>query len=130
MEEKEQFEEWIKLKERIHFRKSAPRISEGDIWWCSCGKNVGVEINGKNGQFSRPVFICKKLGRFGFIGIPLTSQKKEGEWYVKFDFQEKEETAVLSQVRMLSVSRLINRMGRLDDGDAKRIKKGLIKLFE
>ena len=54
MEEK-RFEEWIELKEKIHFSNSAPKINEGDIWWCGFGENVRIEINGKSSRFSRPV---------------------------------------------------------------------------
>ena len=129
MEEKH-FQEWIELKEKLHFSGSLPRIKEGDIWWCSCGENVGVEINGKNKLFSRPVFIYKKLSRHGFIGIPLTSQKKEGSWYVEFDFQNKQQTAVLSQIRTFSVARLSSRMGELDNSDIEKIKAGLANFLK
>ena len=128
MEEK-RVREWIELKERIHFSKSLPKIKEDDIWWCSFGENVGIEINGKNKLFSRPVFIYKKLSRFGFIGIPLTSQDKTGSWYVKFDFQNKPQTAVLSQIRTFSVSRLSSRMGRLDKSDARKIRNAARAFF-
>lgn len=124
MEEKH-FQKWIRLKEKIHFKHAVPKITEGDIWWCSCGENVGIEINGKNELFSRPVFIYKKLSRLGFIGIPLTSQNKSGSWYVNFSFQEKKQTAVLSQIRTFSVSRLTERMGKLDEIDIRRIKRGV-----
>ena len=130
MMEEKRFQEWIGLKEKLHFSGSLPRIKEGDIWWCSCGENVGVEINGKNKLFSRPVFIYKKLSRYGFIGIPLTSQKKEGSWYVEFDFQNKQQTAVLSQIRTFSVARLSSRMGELDNSDIEKIKAGLANFLK
>ena len=123
------FREWFRLKEKLHFGNSTPRIKEGDIWWCSCGENIGIEINGKNDLFSRPVFIYKKLGRFGFVGIPLTSQNKVGSWYVQFDFQGKNQTAVLSQIKALSVSRLSSRMGELDASDVKKIKEALLNFL-
>ena len=129
MEEKH-FEEWIGLKEKLHFSGSMPKIKEGDIWWCSCGENVGVEINGKNELFSRPVFVYKKLSRFGFIGIPLTSQNKIGSWYARFDFKGREQTAVLSQIRMFSVSRLSSRMGELDAADISKIKRALFEFLK
>ena len=97
--------------------------------WCSCGENVGVEINGKSRLFTRPVLVYKKLSRFGFIGIPLTSQKKTGSWYVEYTFQGKRQTAVLSQVRAFSVSRLSSRMGELDYHDRSMIRKSLLKFF-
>ena len=127
---KKHFTEWIGLKEKLHFGNSAPRISEGDIWWCSCGENVGIEINGKSKLFSRPVFVYKKLGHLGFIGIPLTSQSKSGSWYVKIDFQGKNQTAVLSQIRTFSISRLSSRMVELDLSDIQKIKKALLNFLK
>ena len=85
MEEKH-FEEWIELKSGLHFNARCPRIHEGEVWWCSFGENVGVEINGKSSRFTRPVVIMKKLSKFGFMGVPLTSQEKTGSWYARFGF--------------------------------------------
>ena len=124
MEEKD-FDGWIKIKTKLHFSGSLPYIKEGDIWWCSFGENVGVEINGKNKLFSRPVLVYKKLSRFGFIGLPLTSQDKYGSWYLKIDFQGKKQTIVLSQIRAFSVSRLSNRMGELDTNDFNAVRHAL-----
>ncbi len=127
---KKDFDGWIKLKEKLHYSDSIPRITEGDIWWCSCGENVGVEINGKNKLFSRPVLVYKKLSRYGFIGIPLTSQAKIGTWYVNFVFQNKKQTAVLSQLRTFSISRLSSRMGELDALDMKKIKEAMVNFLK
>lgn len=51
------FDEWMGVKEKLHYEARLPSIREGQIWWCSFGENVGIEINGKNETFSRPVFI-------------------------------------------------------------------------
>ena len=51
-------------------------------------------------------------------------------WYTEFDFRGKPEFAVLSQIRMMSVSRLYNRMGKLSNGDFKKIKAGFKKLIK
>jgi mRNA interferase MazF len=128
---KKRFAEWIKIKEEIHdIGAIPPLLKDGEIWWCAFGENVGIEINGKNAPFSRPVFIYKKLSRDGFMGIPLTSGHKVGSWYVNFDFQTKQQTACLSQARVMSSSRLLNRMGRLDDRDIAKIKAGFKKLYK
>lgn len=66
-----------------------------------------------------------RLAQFGFVGIPLSSQNKTGSWYLKFDFKGKTQIAVLSQIRVLSVSRLSSRMGELDALDMNRIKQAL-----
>lgn len=128
-EEVNMFYQWIKLKIRRHFRRSIPTIREGDIWWAAVGKNVGIEINGKNVDFSRPVLVYKKLSRLGFLAIPLTTQPHEGDWYIPFEFQNKTSRAVLSQIRVLSVYRLYTRMGRLSAGDFTLIKKGFMNLY-
>ena len=129
MEEKH-FEEWIELKEKLHFNAKIPKILEGEVWWCSFGENVGVEINGKSARFTRPVLIMKKLSKFGFMGVPLTSQEKTGSWYVKFRFLEKTEFAALCQARVMSVSRLHSKMGRVPESDLSLIKESFHSLFE
>ena len=123
------FEEWIQLKEKLHYGGKAPRILEGEVWWCSFGENVGVEINGKSARFTRPVLIMKKLSKFGFMGIPLTSQPKTGSWYAKFVFLEKDEFAAICQARVMSVSRLHSKIGRIPESDLETVKTAFHNLY-
>ena len=123
------FKEWIRLKEEVHYKKTIVKISEGEIWWCAVGENVGVEINGKSKFFSRPVLIVKKLSRLGFLAVPLTSQKHEGSWYMEFDFGDKTQYAALAQMRVMSTSRLYRRIGTVPDSDLQKVKLGLQKLY-
>jgi mRNA-degrading endonuclease toxin of MazEF toxin-antitoxin module len=125
------FSEWLGLKEKLHENgEQAPFFSENEIWWCSIGENVGVEINGKSDLFSRPVFIYRKLSRTGFMGVPMTTQIKDGSWYVNVDFRGKRQVANLAQSRVLGVERLSNRMGVLDDKDAGKIRKAFCELYQ
>ena len=129
MEEKH-FKEWINLKEKIHFSNSAPKINEGDIWWCGFGENVGIEINGKSTRFSRPVLVMKKLSRQGFMGVPLTSQEKIGSWYAKFIFLGKDEYAAVCQARVMSTSRLYSKIGQIPKTDLDIVKKAFHELYK
>ena len=122
------FEEWIKVKKKLHYAGNHPNIKEGQIWWCAFGENIGVEINGKGDYFTRPVLVLRKLNRNFFIGIPLTTKKHDGSWFATFVFDGRVEYAVLAQVRVLSVSRLYNRMGFITDSDLASIKKAFIEL--
>lgn len=124
------FEEWIELKEKLHFGGSMPKISDGDVWWCGFGENVGVEINGKSERFSRPVVVMKKLSRYGFMGIPLTSQEKSGSWYAEFEFLGKKEFAAVCQARVMSVSRLYAKIGQIPKSDLDIIKKAFHELYK
>ena len=66
------FLRWFKLKPKLDNRNhKPPLISEGQIWWCHLGENIGTEINGKGKSFTRPVIIFKKLSQFTFLAIPL-----------------------------------------------------------
>lgn len=123
------FDEWNEIKKIRHESGRCPVIKEGEIWWCAMGENVGVEINGKHESFSRPVLVLKKLSRFGFMGIPLTSQEHEGDWYVSFIFRDKKQTAALAQARVMSVSRLYKRMGTIPDSDLKNVRTGFGVLY-
>ena len=129
-EDKEKhFKEWILVKINIHEKGIVRNIKEGDIYWCAVGENVGVEINGKSETFARPVVVLKKFSRYGFMGIPLTSQHHEGSWYASFEFKNKIEYAVLAQARVFSVSRLYKKMGELSGSDFDIIKSGFKKLY-
>ena len=124
------FNGWMKLKAKIDFGNSAPKINEGDIWWCGFGENVGIEINGKSSRFSRPVLIMKKLSRQGFMGIPLTSKEKTGSWYAKFEFLGKNEYAAVCQARVMSTSRLYAKIGRIPELDLEIVKRTFHELFK
>ena len=77
--EEKHFDEWMVLKRNLHNMNRLRLVHEGEIWWCAMGENVGIEINGKHEVYSRPVLVFKKLSRFGFMGIPLTSQSHTGD---------------------------------------------------
>ena len=123
------FPTWMRLKQNIHNVGRLPAIKEGEIWWAAVGENIGVEINGKNDVFSRPVLVFKKLSRYGFMAIPLTSQKHEGDWYISFEFKKKVSIASLAQARTMSVSRLYRRMGTIPNTDLELVREGFQRLY-
>ena len=123
------FLEWIGLKERIHNNESVPPLfKENEIWWCYIGENVGVEINGKNEQFSRPIFIYKKYDKYSFLGLPLTTKPKIGTWFVQITFTGINQTVVLSQGRAYDYRRFKEKMGELDEKDSQKVREGYEKL--
>lgn len=124
-----EFRDWIEVKADVHARTSLPNFSEGEIWWCAVGRNVGVEINGKSKTFARPVVVLRKLNKCSFMAIPLTSKKHEGTWYTDFLFKGVNEYAVLAQSRIMSAARLYQRIGRADENDMLKIRVGFHNLF-
>jgi mRNA-degrading endonuclease toxin of MazEF toxin-antitoxin module len=121
--------DWWKTSVLIGNRKTAPSFKEGEIWWCSLGINIGVEIFGKGKDFSRPVVIFKKIGNNSFLGIPLTTQMKNGNWYVRVFYGGVEQRAILSQIRIFDERRLIKRLGTLSYRNRAFIKERFLEFY-
>ncbi len=125
-----QFLEWIGLKEELHNKNDPPPlVSQREIWWTSVGENIGSEINGKSGIFSRPVIIFKKLSHGFYFVIPTTSQQKTGTWYVAFQYKGRDMFACLHQARAIDYRRLSSRLGQIDGDDFDRVKNAFAKLY-
>ena len=120
------------VKDHIQSAKIIRTFKEWEIWWCAIGENVGTEINGKGKNFSRPVIVFKKLDRFSFTAIPLTTKDHTAKYpdkYVHFAFKNKNEFAALHQLENISVFRLQRKIGQLDDEDILKIVNGVKKLY-
>lgn len=126
----EDYDRWNNLKKKLNSKGQYLPIKEGEVWWCSVGLNIGVEVYGKNEMYSRPVVILRKFSGYGFLGVPLTSQQHTGSWYAEFEFKQKLQYAILSQIRVYSTSRLTDRMGTLPQSDLDKIKLHLEKLYK
>ena len=61
------FDKWNKKKKEINYsiQNILPKIRE--VWWLSIGLNVGVEEDGKNNNFKRPVLVIKVFNRQCFF---------------------------------------------------------------
>ena len=121
--------QWFILKTKLHQHQKHRTFSKGEVWWCAVGENIGVEINGKGPNFSRPVLILHKLNQYSFLAVPLTSKNHQGSWYATFQLQGKKQTAVLSQIRVVSTARLYQRIGKLDDNDIKIVYTAFRNLY-
>ena len=125
------FSEWLALKGKLHERRQVPPlVSERDIWWASVGENIGSEVNGKSGLFSRPVIIYKKLSHGFYFVIPTTTQAKEGTWFVPFRQGGKDMKACLHQARAIDHRRLSSKLGTLDDEDFAAVAEGFNRLYK
>jgi len=112
----------LSISDRVYFRK-------GDIWFASIGKNIGDEEDGKNPNFERPILIIRKFNNNIFLGIPITSQEKEGKYYYKINSSNNNSTAILSQVRLLDAKRLLRFIKRIDNKEVIEIKLKMNKII-
>ena len=106
---------------------------EKEVWWSALGVNIGVEMDGKNENFERPVLVLRKINDQQFYGIPVTSKDKKGEFYIKFIFgnnkNKNQGKVCLSQVRVFSTKRLLRKIGKSNSDDFKNIKKVFVDFF-
>ena len=121
--------EWNEVKINLNLHSGRQNIREGQIYWAGVGQNVGEEMFGKGDSYTRPVLVFRKLSRFRFMGIPLTSQEHEGSWYVPFMHDDKRQVAVVGQARVMSTKRLFKMIGEIDDTDMRRIEEGFKNLY-
>lgn len=131
MEILKRFLEWFALKEKLHNNSQIPPfLKEGEVWWCSLGENIGYEINGKSKLFSRPVLVFRKISRNTFLAIPLsTKPQKVRAWCVPVTLNGKENSVILSQVRVLDCKRLSSKLGRITDEDFQLTQRAFVELF-
>jgi mRNA interferase MazF len=116
----EEYDNWNIQKKKLS-KANRAYFHKGEIWFCSVGKNIGFEEDGKNLKFERPVLILRKFNNDVFLGIPLTTQAKEGKYYhnlVSFS----NSTAILSQIRLFDAKRLLRIIGKIDNEELKEIK--------
>jgi mRNA-degrading endonuclease toxin of MazEF toxin-antitoxin module len=116
------FDNWNELKKKINVRNPI-YVSERDIWFCSVGLNIGSEQSGKHELFERPVLVIKKITANTFIGVPLTSNKKKGSWYV--EIESTNSSAIISQVKLFDTRRLTRKIGFISIEEFEIVKNKL-----
>ncbi len=107
-------------------RDTVPRVyyHEREIWWCALGLNIGWEMDGKGGNFTRPVVIIRGFNAGLFVAVALTSKSKTGNYYMPLGrVGDTDATAVLSQVRVLDTKRLVRKIGTLDQVRFDELKR-------
>ena len=124
--ENNKFDEWNYLKQKVNEIEKNINVKEGSVYLVVIGRNIGKESNGKDKLFLRPVLVLKKLGIYNFIGIPLTSKEKQGDFYYKFRYKSnKYSYAMFNQIRVFDTKRIFKYHGKVNE----KIFKSIIKKF-
>jgi UDP-N-acetyl-D-glucosamine dehydrogenase len=128
------YDNWNEEKKSLAQKSVSPDLFfyEREVWWCTLGKNIGREQDGKGTQFRRPVLILKKFGAFGFFGIPLTTQKKNGNWFHPLESnleKGKNSWLILLQGRFFSSNRLSSKLGMISFEEYVIIQEKIAGLY-
>jgi len=126
----EKFVSWTKLKIKIHFSEKNFVVKERQIWWASIGQNVGIEQNGKNCNFERPILILRRFNDEQFWALPITSKVKIGKYYHAFVQNDVRYSVCLSQLRVMDKRRLLRHLGEMNEVDYLEIRKKIVEIVK
>jgi mRNA interferase MazF len=126
-----EFDQWNKKKKQADGKEIDRNLflHEREVWWCSVGVNVGVEIDGKNNDFERPVLLIKKFNGLMFWGIPLTSKAKENPYILRVVQSRGVSYANLSQLRLFSSKRILRKVGVISEKSFLEVLNRLRECF-
>lgn len=116
MDENKEYDRWNEIKKALQSSGNIPNYfpREGEVWMSSIGKNVGYEQNGSGDNFSRPLLVVKKFNNHMFWCVPLSTKQKKFDFYFNFtDPNGEKVSAILAQMKLVSVKRLIRKIYHL-----------------
>jgi mRNA-degrading endonuclease toxin of MazEF toxin-antitoxin module len=119
------FDRWNKLKKHIDVLEVFPRhYHEREIWTCSIGVNVRNEYDGKGTRHQRPVLILRGFSVTTCLVVPLTSSMQQHRYRINIGIVNGvQASAVLSQIRVIDVRRLITRICYIDNQVFAQVRK-------
>ncbi len=124
------FDQWniVKKKTNKNYDVGSVYFREREIWWVRLGVNIGFEQDGTGEQYARPVIILKKYNPQVFLVVPLSTTDKRGKYYFDVgDVDGKNAVAILSQIRLIDVHRLVKHIGIVDKKMFPLLVKDIIK---
>lgn len=131
MSEKCDFDKWNEVKKSLYSYETNWITKEREVYWVKLGQNIGFEQNGKGDDFLRPVLIFKKFNKDIFLGIPFTSNKKDGKFYFEVSSIDKEKPsyAILSQIKLFSTKRIKSKFGKISIDEFEKLKESFVDLI-
>lgn len=123
------FDRWNEKKKICNKKPSIVGVHEREVWWVSLGLNIGIETDGKNEEFERPVLVLKRFNIEMIWILPITSQIKNTTFHQNFTLQGMEYYAALTQIRTVSTKRLLRKSGTIPKKDFRNIRKRVMSIL-
>ena len=131
----EKFDEWNIVKKKTQKTKRVLTLRQREVWWAKLGQNIGSEEYGKNSNFTRPVVVIKRLTRDLVLIVPTTTKiKEDNDYFHTVSFFEKikqqniKVSVMLLQLRVISIKRVLNKIGIINKEEFKTIQEKLVKI--
>jgi len=125
------FDGWNKIKKEVNTHEVRWDFfyHQREVWWCAAGVNIGVETDGKQINFERPVLVIQKFNKEMFWGVPLTSRERTEEFYKKITHEKGAAWAILTQMKTFSSKRLLRKIGMIPEEDFAKIQKRMCEFL-
>jgi mRNA interferase MazF len=126
-----EFDKWNLKKKKVDkkFINKDLFFYPKEIWWSSLGLNIGIETNGKNDNFERPVLIIKKFNSNMLWVLPLTTKVKIGPNYFNLN-NDNNSSVIFTQIRTISTKRLLRKISTITDTDYENIINNIISILK
>ncbi len=119
---------WNIVKQKIN-QSEAYNFREAEIYFAYIGQNIGYEVFGKGDEYLRPLVVLKKFGKNSFLGVPLTSKSKNGNFYHTINYGNRTNTALISQLKTFDAKRLKYKIGKLSIKEFARLKERVVTMI-
>jgi mRNA-degrading endonuclease toxin of MazEF toxin-antitoxin module len=120
------FDSWNESKKTLEHGPILHYGHPGEVWWCSLGINLGVEVDGRNDNLERPVVVLRTYNRESLLVLPLTSKEKNDRFHHPIHFGKYTSWAKLTQVRVVSAKRLLRKLDSIDENEFSLLRKAWI----
>ena len=124
------FDQWNGEKKKLELCNQKVFFRERDVFFVCLGVNIGYEQDGKNKNFSRPIIVLRKFNKNIFLGVPLTTQIKNNDFYFNFFVNNRNNSAILSQIRLIDSKRIVKKIGVISIENFKVLKQKIGKLLK
>jgi len=124
------FDSWNEKKKTVEDKDKVIGIKERDVLFVHMGLNVGYEQNGKGDDFLRPVVVLSVFNRGLFLGLPLTSKDKSGDFFAPIEYIRNgsvvQSTAILIQTKSFDTKRVKYKAGYVSKNTFDNIKERVL----
>lgn len=132
------FDQWNREKKQIDEKDRLVFGYPREVWWCSIGLNIGVEIDGKNENFERPVVIMRVYNKETMLVLPTTGKEIKNKFHFSIEVDAKRPGTgelykrtvhvKLTQARVISNKRLLRKVDIIPESVFKKLQSAF-KLF-
>jgi len=124
------FDRWNTLKKQTNSKSENKFYKPRDVWWCRLGVNIGSEQDGKEREFTRPILIVAPMSDKTCLVVPLTISTETHRHRVSIGLiDNKQAKAIVSQMKVVDIKRLVLKIYRLDVNNFDKVKKSIRSFF-